>query len=138
MGRPGSLKMSGCYWSGDFARLLRTLNPRLICKRGDTGARAAFASVYLWTSEFDSEDAPEVGRPMAHLKQVCGVPVGWLPERTIFYRDGHIWKRGWREVLNICHQRGLIRLPRELARDGGILTHGHATRLTETGSLVPA
>jgi hypothetical protein len=78
--------------SGDFAKKLKRLNPRLrVCSL--EGSQYAAGLHYI--------------DPYDGFISICGVDKNYVPERTEVDEIGHILKSGWRRVVNILLARGL-------------------------------
>lgn len=78
--------------SGDFARKLRCLNPRLKVWCGDDNSKPA-GLYYVVGDEYVS---------------ICGVDKNYIPEYTIWDNKGHIIKSGWRRTISQLLQRHLV------------------------------
>jgi hypothetical protein len=78
--------------SGDFAKKIKKLNPRLrICCFDNSQYAAGLHYI----------------DPYEGYISICGVDKGYVPERTEVDEVGHIIKSGWRRVVNILLARGL-------------------------------
>lgn len=78
--------------SGDFAKKIKKLNPRLrICSL--EGSKYAAGLHYI--------------DPYEGYISICGVDKNYVPERTEVDKVGHILNSGWRRVVNILLARGL-------------------------------
>jgi hypothetical protein len=79
--------------SGDFAKKLKQLNPRLrICSLEGSDYAAGLHYV----------------DPYEGYISICGIDKNYVPERTEVDEVGHIIKSGWRRVVNILLARGLV------------------------------
>jgi len=121
-------------WPGDLERLIKGLNPRLKIVRGHD-LQENRAGLYHWANQWEEDGLMET-RSMGNWELVCGVSVNWMPERTIKEDDGrHIWKRGWREVLELLRSKQLIRVPAEYGGKYDVLRFGTVKKIHQ-GHLV--
>ena len=124
------VSVSGNVSTYQFSSVIRKLNPRLRTFFGENviaGVPTVVGSVYFWATEREWDVHIEVGsRPSqgSHWLQVCGISPVWMPERNVKV-NGKMYKRGWREALDIIAQKGYIRIPLKYGGKEGILKHGH-------------
>lgn len=78
---------------GQVARNLRKLNPRIRVWCGNDDSRPA--GVFYLT-------------PSGEYEELCGIDKNDVPEHVEFNPDQSIRKGGWRRVLRVLIQRGLI------------------------------
>lgn len=79
--------------AGQFEQKLRKLNSRIRICCLDNNSRAA--GVYQIRTDGEYEE-------------ICGTDKHYLPEHTVFNKDTSIRLGGWRRVLRILIQKGLI------------------------------
>lgn len=123
----------GSMCLGELSDELRWMNPRIRIFGGD-GLQKGKISVYYWAYEFDPWGLME-HRSQGNWRQVCGIsnggPVTMVPERTLFCEGAtKVWKRGWREIVSICKDRGYVNIPNRLGGNGGILKHGRTKNVS--------
>lgn len=78
--------------SGQFARNLRKLNPKLRIFCGNDDSKPA-SIYYVRNGEEET---------------VCGIDKNYVPEWIVWKEDGSIAKGGWRRALKILVQKKLI------------------------------
>jgi hypothetical protein len=85
--------------AGEFQRKLRALNKDLRIWCGDDSSRpAGLFIVQRGQGEHDNADYVEI----------CGVDKNWVPEHVEYNANGTYHKGGWRRVLRILIQKGLV------------------------------
>lgn len=62
----------------------------------------------IWCGDSDSTPASIFFVQRGEFEQVCAVDKQWLPDHTMFKKDGTILKGGWRRPIHILIKRGLV------------------------------
>lgn len=78
--------------SGDFARKLRQLNPRIRIYATDSNRAAGIFVV----------------SPYGEYVEICAADKNEVPEFVMYSDDGRIQKSGWRRILKILIAKGLV------------------------------
>lgn len=62
----------------------------------------------IWCGNNDNTPASIFFVKKGEFEQVCAVDKQWLPDHTMFKKDGTILKGGWRRPIHILIKRGLV------------------------------